>query len=328
MSKNLVYQTIQLNCDKEYSAEPLDFTGIRTIKLTNKPTDIEVWISAENTGANLFPLINRGDGWVNIEEPLQNVYIYTKGTNIGGEQLILNVTGQKDIFNYGNNSNERIDRVGLIEGFSPAAQMQLQNAIFNLWNPPKNVAQLTIQGEIETSEQTFDFIVLPVKNIASLQLSNNKFYKINLIGHIDVGNKINDNDITSTSTTTAIAHLSLFNNTNNATLTPQTNYDIDNVFSIDKKPWASKKNDIFDIFGVKYIQERSTWNTALIYTILQDKGLNFLKSLIIPGEIINKYEYFGLIFFGSINNQNSKAYVHSSLLITLYEMQDPTQWAQ
>lgn len=108
---SLVYQTINLNCDVEYWAEPLDFTGIRTIKLTNKPANVEVWISSENTGGNLYPLRNRGDGWVNLDEPLQNCYIYTKGVNNTGEQLILNVTGQKDIFEYGTSSVEQIGNV-------------------------------------------------------------------------------------------------------------------------------------------------------------------------------------------------------------------------
>lgn len=327
---SLVYQTLQFPCDREYNAEPLNYTGIRTIKLTNKPANVEVWISTDNTGQNLFPLKNRGDGWVNLDEPLQNCYIYTSGLNNTGEMLILNVTGQKDIFEYGTSSVERIGNVQelyMLQNLSPSAIAQIAKAIQGIYYKPP-IHTIKIQGEADNmgpNESTMTCCCLPLglnNGIASLNLDNDKFYKIEILGHFDIGRREEGNPEGGIVCFGAYsAHLCLFNSTNGATFTPITDKEFDNFYSVDKRVWANEQTDVFDFRGLKYISYRAS-SHGVAY-VLENRGENLGNPYILKGNILNAYQNFGLFmnFYNYIMDPYHGGQCHSSLLFNIYEME-------
>ena len=328
---SLVYQTLQFPCDREYNAEPLNYTGIRTIKLTNKPANVEVWISTDNTGQNLFPLKNRGDGWVNLDEPLQNCYIYTNGLNNTSEMLILNVTGQKDIFEYGTSSVERIGNVQelyMLQNLSPNAIAQIAKAIQGVYYKPP-IHTIKIQGEISKvgiNRKLVRVVVFPMgfkQKISTLNLSNEKFYKIEIIGHCDVGGT--DEDLTASSgynTRACNIHLCLFNDTNQTDYTELISPDVKNAYYANTRPWKSEIDDIFDIYGLKFYRDRWGGNPSFLET----GGLNiFPKDTILAGKVINQYDYLAYIF-NNIEEMTEASFVsvtgtHFSLILNIYEME-------
>lgn len=317
---SLVYQTLQFPCDREYNAEPLNYTGIRTIKLTNKPANVEVWISTDNTGQNLFPLKNRGDGWVNLDEPLQNCYIYTSGLNNTGEMLILNVTGQKDIFEYGTSSVERIGNVQelyMLQNLSPNAIAQIAKAIQGIYYKPP-IHTIKIQGEAKPNQKEINAFIFPIENIATLKLSNEKYYSFDIIGHLDVGTVEDLNSGLTGVVSYCSVHLCLFNNTNNATFS-DLDLDFNNCKNADKNPWASDITDLFDIIGLKFSH---TWFDGTGGMVLENQGINTIdKPLILKGDIINSYEFFALNFKSQRTYNGKTLTCHSSLLVNIYEME-------
>lgn len=331
---SLVYQTLQFPCDREYNAEPLNYTGIRTIKLTNKPANVEVWISTDNTGQNLFPLKNRGDGWVNLDEPLQNCYIYTSGLNNTGEMLILNVTGQKDIFEYGTSSVERIGNVQelyMLQNLSPNAIAQIAKAIQGIYYKPP-IHTIKIQGEASNMGEQKTLLrcgVIPLglnEGIASLNLDNNKYYRIEMIGHFDLGRaeeSFSGDEVNNALYCNYSAHFCLFNNTNGATATLITDKEFDNFYSFDKRVWASEKNDIFDFNGLKfYLYEHYHGGLG---NILETHGFSspVNQTWIIKGEILNSYQNFG--YFCNFYTYSQAALkggeTHCSILFYIYEVE-------
>ena len=112
---------------------------------------MQVWISTDSNGTNLFPLINRGDGWElpNDFEPLYNLYVFTKGVN-SQDKLILSYTGEKNFFIFGSNS---IEKVGEIESLGEQSRLDINNSMFNYYNriaytPDNKVFSKAITGEI------------------------------------------------------------------------------------------------------------------------------------------------------------------------------------
>lgn len=308
--QNLVYKTFELNTDIEHKAKPINISGATTIRLTNIPSNVKCWISTESNGTNLYPLINRGDGWSNLPNPLYNLYIYTEGTTIDNEKIILNYTGQNDFFIYGNNSSERIDRIGTIDSFSDKSLVQINNAIFNTYSKNKPIIEVFLTGEIEY-EKRIMVAHLPIDSIASLGLKNDEYYRIHQVGHFDLGQK---EETAQGNTTVLTAHLCAFNNTNNATFTPETGQQFNKLYAINKTPWANESVDLFDIWGIKYAA-RFTQSNEIVASILEDRGLNFHSSdFIIKGSLLNSYENFGL--FWNITDIGI-AQSHSSILLTI-----------
>lgn len=308
--QNLVYKTFELNTNIEHKAHPINISGATTIRLTNIPSNVKCWISTESNGTNLYPLINRGDGWSNLPNPLYNLYIYTEGTTIDNEKIILNYTGQNDFFIYGNNSSERIDRIGAIDSFSDKSIIQLNNAIFNTYSKVKPIVEIFITGEIEYTKKVM-VAHLPVESIESLKLSNDEFYRIKQIGHFDIGQKEESNQ---GSTTVMSSHFCAFNNTNNATFTPETGQQFDNLYVVNKRPWAKEQTDLFDIWGLKYAA-RFSQSGETVASIIQDTGINFGSSdFIVSGALLNKYEKFGL--FWNVTDVGI-AQSHASILLTI-----------
>lgn len=308
--QNLVYKTFELNTDVEHKAKPINISGATTIRLTNIPSNIKCWISTESNGTNLYPLINRGDGWSNLPNPLYNLYIYTEGTTIDNEKIILNYTGQNDFFIYGNNSSERIDRIGAIDSFSDKSLVQINNAIFNTYSKNKPIIEIFLTGEIEYRKEIM-VAHLPIDSIASLGLKNDEYYRIHQVGHFDLGQK---EESEQGSTTVLTAHLCAFNNTNNATFTPETGQQFNKLYAINKTPWANESVDLFDIWGIKYAA-RFIQSSEIAPSILEDRGFNFHSSdFIIKGSLLNSYENFGL--FWNIT-EIGIAQSHSSILLTI-----------
>lgn len=322
---SLVYKTLELPCDREYNGEPLNFTGIRTIKLTNRPANVNVWISGENTGQNLFPLINRGDGWVNLDEPLNNCYIYTSGLNNAGDMLQLNITGQKDIFQYGTSSVERIGNVHelyMLQNISPNILSQLAKGFQNLYYKPPT-ASLRIQGEatkLWTKGQKIFFLPQSIdKGIKDLNFKNDKYYRIEVIGHYDAGGLINDNNGWRTSVAN---HLCLFNNTNEAifTLESGAKIDIDNCYLANKTPWITEKTDLFDFYGFLNVFTMATQSGTFGAIKTLEYGYNNVNKIVLKGDFLNSFEKIGLCIT-VIYNAGGAFGVHTSLFINFYELE-------
>lgn len=310
--QNLVYKTFELNTDKEHFAKPVNLSGATTIKLTSLPNNVHCWVSTESNGTNLYPLINRGDGWANIPNPLYDLYVYTRGVTKDNEKIILNYTGQNDFFVYGNNSSEKVDRVGCIESFGQQALIDINNAIYKIYSRVEPVAQFMITGELET-EKLGRYLHLPISNIASLGLKNDEYYRITQFGHIDIGGSDETNNNGSIEFN---AHMCLFNNTNNVTfsnIADNNKFDFSNLYMLSKRPWKSEQKDIFDIWGMKYTSWYPESGGRIIF---QNKGINLNNhDFILSGDIINDYEYWGICW--NIIYANLVAQSHVSIIVTI-----------
>lgn len=315
--QNLVYKTFELNTDVEHFAKPINISGATTIRLTNIPSNVKCWISTESNGTNLYPLINRGDGWSNLPNPLYNLYIYTEGTTVNNEKIILNYTGQNDFFIYGNNSSERIDRIGAIDSFSDKSIIQLNNAIFNTYSKVKPIVECFLTGEILFSTSADNFVAhLPFDSIASLNLSNDEYYRIHQVGHFDIGCKEDSDDTSNTNGMSA--HLCAYKNTANATFTANTTQQFKKLFTVNKNPWLDESTDLFDIWGMKFQNALNGSSINANTFMFQNQGLNFhSQDFIIKGELLNSYENFGI--FWKVRHQTKAGTLssHSSLLLTI-----------
>lgn len=110
-----IIKTYRMSANKEFQGEPLNISGVRTIKLAYRPQNVKVWISTDNTGDNKMPLENRGDGWINLPEPLQNCYITTEGT-AENDYIELVWTGSStDLICFGNALTDLVNSVGDVE---------------------------------------------------------------------------------------------------------------------------------------------------------------------------------------------------------------------
>ena len=207
--QNLVYKTFELNTDVEHKAKPVNLSGATTIKLTELPSNVKCWISTESNGTNLYPLINRGDGWIDLPNPLYNLYVYTEGVTIDNQKIILNYTGQPDFFSYGNNSTEKIDKVGTLESLSNIAKFDYYDVNTKLYDTSNIKYLLYVNGAWHsratdvpfTPERDFDKIFLSkLLDLKQLTFNDDSAYKIIIEGHADVGGDLKyDFDGTETS---------------------------------------------------------------------------------------------------------------------------------
>lgn len=332
---NLVYKTYEIATNVEYtSGTRLNLSGVRIIKLINRPSGVQVWISTDSNGTNLFPLINRGDGWElpNDFEPLYNLYVFTKGTN-SQDKLILSYTGEKNFFIFGSNS---IEKVGEIESLGNKSQIDINNAIFNYYNriPLSNTGKIFEKFYYAEYEEIFgsgsikkNFAAFPLSDemdtIQSLNLLDDEYYRINIFGHWDVGVHGWDDDfngdINGDSALSQTLHLCLFNNDDNNTITfaklenidtTNTKRDCLNLYEVNKFPNPS---NMFTFLGLKSFSS-STGRGEKSGEI----NINFDR--IIPGRILNKYNYFGL--FHSVLSWANTSWrtnpgMHTSLLTTI-----------
>ena len=151
---NIVYKTYEIATDKEYSAGTrLNLSGVRVVKLVNRPAGVQVWISTDSNKTNLFPLVNRGDGWIlpNSFDPIFDLYVYTEGIN-SQDKLIISYTGEDDFFHFGSSSIERVDE---IENFGELAKLPKVGEIESF----NSNAKLPKVGEIENLSKLTQFAI-------------------------------------------------------------------------------------------------------------------------------------------------------------------------
>ena len=320
---NLVYKTYEIATNVEYtSGTRLNLSGVRIIKLINRPSGVQVWISTDSNGTNLFPLINRGDGWElpNDFEPLYNLYVFTKGVN-SQDKLILSYTGEKNFFIFGSNS---IEKVGEIESLGEQTRLDINNSIFNYYNRiaytnDNKVFSKAFTGEIlfaniagRTTQRYVCFPLSATGLISELQLDDNSFYRFSVEGHIDGLSEAATfiGAASGTAGSNEVVHISLFNNTQGATFTPVEGQEIENLYKLDKRAYLS--TDKFDLYGLKSISQP---------TYFFSSGLPQVKiDITMLGKAVNKYQYMGIFFsFETWHTEHwrTNPSMHCSLIFTI-----------
>ena len=286
--QNLVYKTFELNTDIEHKAKPVNLSGATTIKLTELPSNVKCWISTESNGTNLYPLINRGDGWINLPNPLYNLYVYTEGVTIDNQKIILNYTGQPDFFSYGNNSTEKIDKVGTLESLSNIAKFDYHDVNTKLYDTSNIKYLLYVNGawhleitDITTLDpyinRTFFTKLIDLKNIT---FADNAAYKIKIEGHADIGGNIKVDREGEPATDFYVAqardslHIDLINLQSVEIDTFENLKELKKLEYINNL-WVStndfvleRKDNFFTLWGMKYFRTYDTQNGQTHYGLL------------------------------------------------------------
>lgn len=328
---------IKLDANVEYNAERL--CGGNMIWLVNRPAGVKVYINAisDRSSAMVLNEANRGYKWKDIGQygdlkQYDNFYLWTEGVNIS-EKLELQISPNAEILEpILGNTADKIDKIAEIGGFSTQALIDLNNAINNynsFLNNDGKILEIVDTGKISyrTNEvdRQFRFLhfLTPTGRIADLELNDLEYYRVNLFGHIDIGNVGEEESIEETAMQTTLSencHLSLFNNENNAILTPDITQDeIENLYTLDKPTDSALSK--FDLLGLKYFYESIGTNTyetsdRFIYFNGQNQ-INFNR--IFKGSHLNTYDYFGLFFnfVKKYNSTYSTATLHFSLVLTI-----------
>ena len=323
-NKNIVYKTFEIDTSIEYAqGKKINLSGIRIIKLVNRPSGIRVWISTDSNGTNLFPLINRGDGWElpNDFDPLYDIYIYTEGTN-SEDRLILSYTGEKNFFVFGSNS---IEKIGEIENIGQPAQIDILNALKNTFHKigypkdddPNFIYNKTISGECglfystissngTKSPQVFNqntegLIFMLIDLTSNMAVKNGNFYRVTIDGHIDFGSYllagINDNVAYNTQQS---IHLGLYSDS-----LFDLNYKLDEIRLANSEDLykvtyskSQTKNQYFDLWGCR--SDNQNWATS--HPSFFNRNINTPSALvdlkydqIVSGSFINNFAYFGIL---------------------------------
>ncbi|MDE6886179.1 MAG: hypothetical protein K2P17_03985 [Helicobacteraceae bacterium] len=327
---NLVYKTYDISTSQEYtSGTRLNLSGVRTVKLLNRPSGVEAWISTDSNGTNLYPLINRGDGWeLPLEaEPLYNLYVFTKGVN-AQDTLKLSYTGEKNFFIFGNSS---VERIGEIESLGNQAQIDINNAMFNYYNriPLESTGTifesfyyLDYKKRIFSTNQEY-FCGFPLSDkkatISELGLKDDEYYRISILGHWDTGTDYGEATVDYLGTIFASLHITLFNDLSTDPLTFTEISDTDiirsrNLYQLNKLPIPANR---FNLLGLK--EQTATYfdSGIAINSHTGNSNLNF--DIIVSGATLNRYSYFGLLL--SFNNYVSRDSIydtaHASILTTI-----------
>ena len=323
---NLVYKTFDIPTNIEYTlGMRINLSGVRIIKLVNRPSGVQVWISTDSNGTNLFPLINRGDGWElpNDFDPLYDLYIFTKGIN-SDDKLILSYTGDKNFFSFGSNS---IEKIGEIENLGESVNVDINDAIFNTYSRKPiagtRIIEKIYRGEIKfptanTSSVWKHYLSYPfggldpsadAGNLGDLQLDDDKFYRLSIFGHWGTGLDTEGWEAFNNTYSQQVAKLSLYRVSDYpqyTTVTPAQN--IENLFEL-SIPVTSPLSR-FDLYATKLITSPNYYffNGAPILDI--DK--------IVKGSFINNYQKLGLFFSYNTYGQVPIGF-HFSLLICISE---------
>lgn len=323
---------INLDSNVEHEAEKI--AGGNIIWLVNRPAGVKIYVNStpDRTGALVLNEANRGYKWEQLGEYgslklYDNFYIWTEGTNLNNDKIELQVSPNADIITpiLGNTADkiaavESVDfiknirsvdkSIDTIDSFSDKALIQLNNAIFNTYNKVDPVIECLICGEIEISEKML-LAHLPFESIASLNLKDDEFYRIQHVGHFDLGRK---EESSLADACTATAHLCAFKNTSNAAFESITNQQFNNLFKVSQNPWSNESTDLFDLWGIKYV---SSYTGDKQYGIVfEHEGLNFKPNdFIIKGSLLNKYENFGL--FWNLSTIRNVFQSHSSIHLTI-----------
>lgn len=262
---DIMYKTYELNTDIEHFAKPINISGATTIRLTYLPSGVQCWISSESNGTNLYPLVNRGDGWVDLPEPLYNLYIYTKGTNVDNEKIVLNYTGQRDFFQYGNSSTERIDKVGNLESVSNNVLYDLfkvRNDMFSTRNLVYMDFVNASWGSNLSSGSYLKFVELA--DLSNIKFTDGAIYRIVLEGHCDISSLNNTFDVSNAWVlfVTQSLHFDLIDKTS---LNVETNFIREADTPQYSNLYTAKSGDIvfetktnhFTLLGIKQVYNKS-----------------------------------------------------------------------
>lgn len=331
LDQNLVKE-FNIPANKEYNKfNPFKIGGGNAIWITHIPPNVKVWFSTNQNfdNAQRLDYMNRGMRYLEIggegmTRIYDNFYIFTEGV-VDDDFIKICVSTQganvEPILSSNTNQIDQVDAVGKI------GSVNLIKSIEQLYYKPP-IHQIRIQGEfkgLNSSSTPERYVVFPMgkdNTIKTLKLLDNKFYKISILGHFDIGP--GDESDTGESSSTVYnfnGHLCLFNDTNGATYTEITNQEFDNLYSVNKRIWKDEKSDIFDIFGIKYMA--FAYITGIYVTSYPPmNALNAFNDIKIQGNILNSYDYLGLCFnlfrSGGKNNVNES---HSSLLLQIYELE-------
>lgn len=342
----IVYNTHTIPTDIEHTAKPINLSGARTIKLTHRPAGVSIWISTDSNGSNLFPLINRGDGWINMPEPLYNCYVYTQGTN-NQDFALLNYTGEKDFFTYGSNS---IEKVGEIESLGQLAQLNINNAMKNTFNkiPYTNddgtdtfIYNKTISGECGKfyntltkpaepaifSNNSQGKIFLLIDKIDNLKIKPNNFYRITIDGHVDLGSYITNNlDEIVGGMSAQRLHLGLYKNELVSLTKPLSEarcQHCEQLYKIANDLNVNVKNNYFDFWGLKSLNLNSATPNPSYYNKNIDSSsanVDIKFDQIVSGNFILSFDLIGFFLNCYLNigaNTQDDSGFHYSLNIQI-----------
>lgn len=340
LDQNLVKE-FNIPANKEYDKfNPFKIGGGNAIWITHIPPNVKVWFSTNQNfdNAQRLDYMNRGMRYLEIGNEgmtriYDNFYIFTEGV-VDDDFIKICVSTQganvEPILSSNTNQIYQVDLVGCIDDIGKNFQRKIAESIQSFYAAPKLLYTYLMSGEYQRLVETVNDIrgqriAIPFdKTIKEIGFKNDKFYKIEIFGHFDIGIKEDSSEGSAPKYFFGNTHFSFFNNTNGATFTPFTSkdYDIefDNIFIVNKRPWADEIHDIFDIYGYSYIFNQAMLNTNNVTNVETTKaGYNNVNNLILKGEMINKYEQFSVfvtIAFLRFTADNC----HSSLLFNIYEL--------
>lgn len=256
-------KTLTLDCNVEYKNKPLDIAGIRQIKLGYRPSGVNVWISTENTGDNLYKLENKGDGWINLPEVLENCYITTQGTNIS-EKLIIYYSGEySDFYSTGNAVTGRINELETLQNISDDVLYKI-NSTKNIYDTTKIKFLKWVNGafdiEFNIGDNKSQIWITKLADLSQITFDYLKCYKITIEGHVDLGGKANEYEGSNTfywkkqSLHLDIIDLKAVDFDNKFTLLESTAYpNIDNIYQANERnAEIETKQNHFCFWGGRY----------------------------------------------------------------------------
>lgn len=283
-------KTLTIDCNKEYTNKPLDIGGIRQIKLGYRPAGVEVWISTENTGDNLYKLENKGDGWINLPEVLENCYITTKGTNVD-DKLVLYYSGDySDFYATGNAVTGRINEVESLKTIGINAIHSLNN-IKTIYDTSRIKFLQFINGsfdiDFDIGSGNSQIWLTRLVDLSKITFDNTKCYRVHIQGHCDLGGDTSQNDGDSgciwkkQSLHLDIIDLNIVDfDTNFTKLDTNTHNMIDNIYQANNKNFVlERKSNYFCFWGGRYGYEQGNNSTIYInstgFTALPNFDINF-----------------------------------------------------
>lgn len=297
-------KTLTIDCNKEYTNKPLDIGGIRQIKLGYRPAGVEVWISTENTGDNLYKLENKGDGWINLPEVLENCYITTKGTNVD-DKLVLYYSGDySDFYATGNAVTGRINEVESLKTIGINAIHSLNN-IKTIYDTSKIKflkwinGDFTITKPVNWNNEATVIWLTKLADLSQLTFDYLKCYKITIEGHADIGGLESQQEggssgdwkyiILTRSLHLDIIDLKSVNFNDNSTLLDSNTYpNIDNIYELPPNFLLETKSNHFCFWGIKQTKSQDAGN--------RNNSIPTITMMYTPTDINFKKEYIGFGF--------------------------------
>lgn len=346
---------VKIPCNKEYGKfNAFKCEGGNGITILNIPPNVKVFFNFIDRYDTRIPLDYMTRGWrfseigtEGLTKLYDNFFIYTEGTDKNDEIILAISSAESNVLpmlSSNTNQIDQVDAVGkigtintlnLVKSLSPTVIAQIAKAVQGIYYKPP-IHSIKIQGEISYvgGSEKKRFAIFPlgyesnVNKISTLNLKNDKYYKIELLGHFDIGrNEDGEGEETANYYSAISAHFAICNINNGATITKATTIgekneviEFDNCYKLNKRPWADEKKDVFDIIGIKYLEHKWTPGREDFFVAFENKGINKIPPLILKGEIINSYQQLG-IFVNFLVNGAYLGNCHSSIILNIYEME-------